>query len=118
MMSGERLWATGKPRTPARITRARSAVGRRPPAAAPAGLLVAGDVALVPRVGRRERVLAARIRLDDVEEEVRARGTRSRLDRVEPRVADRSGRQAGVPARVVGRRRLELRDPQRPGPVS
>src|SRR3954452_20154509 len=118
-MAGERLCATGQPAT-AVSTRALTralALGGRFTAFLRPGAVVLRDIALELRVGAGERMRAVAARLDDVEEVFRPRRVRGRLQRGEPRVADRARRQTLVCESVVGELDLQLRDPERPRPV-
>ena len=97
---GERLCATGQPRTPRRRRLSSARV-----LAAEGGALgvVGGDVAVELRLRRAEVVGAVPARLDDVVEVLRRRRGGRGLDRGQAGVPDRRRRQAEVVPRVVGR---------------
>src|SRR3954447_21283538 len=95
-MRGDRLWATGQPRTPRRfMALAEPLAVRRVLAAQRVALLVVGrDVPLELRVGRREGVRAVAARLDDVVRVFPLRGARRGFEGARAGGADRRRRQA------------------------
>src|SRR5205085_1327296 len=107
-MAGERLWSTGQPATPRRVLGTSTARWLRAPrrrfaAARAPRLLILLHVGQELLVVRLEHVRAVAARLDHEVQELARGWMRGGLDRRQPGVVDRRGRQPLVDPRVVGR---------------
>src|SRR5919106_1321403 len=106
-MAGERVWETGCPSTASRFIAPPKSGSTAAVRGRPAGV-VGGHEPVELRSAGGGEVLAVAVRPHNVVEVVPFRRAGRRLDRGEPRIADRGRWQAGVGPRVVGRGRLQL----------